>query len=280
MNSLALRGLGFLSGTFGAAIKIGLIIIIAYPFAWMFFTAFKPFAETLIYPPVLLPQQWTTEGFVNAMNTIDVWHYLRNSIIIVISVLATQFLVVVPAAYGFARCRFKLKTVFFSIVLLGFMIPIQVTFIPIFLMFSDMGILQSYLPQILPFMANAFGIFLLRQYFMQIPEEIIEAARLDNAKELQIILKIMIPMAKTALITLGLFTFISNWNSYFWPLIITTTDTFRPLPVGVAWLNNVETAITWNMVMAGNLFLVGPILLVYIFASKQIRRAFVYTGIK
>ena len=265
---------------FSAAIKTVLIVLIAYPFAWMFFTSFKPFSETLIYPPALLPSEWTTEGYDRAMSTINIWHFFRNSVIISASVLITQFFVVVPAAYAFARCRFPMKNVLFGIVLLGFMIPMQAVFIPIYLMFSRMGILQSYLPQILPFVANAFGIFLLRQYFMQIPEEIIEAARLDNATELQIIMRIMIPLAKTALITIGLFAFISNWNAYFWPLIITTTNAYRPLPVGVAMLNETETAKTWNMIMAGNMFLAGPILLVYLFASKQIRNAFVYSGIK
>ena len=129
--------------------------------------------------------------------------------------------------------------------------------------------LQSYWPQILPFIANAFGIFLLRQYFLQIPEEIIEAARMDNASEPKIIFSIMIPMAKTALLTIGLLSFISLWNSY-----------FCPLAVGVAMLKNVDSAIPWHMLMAGNLFLTCPILIAYAFANKQIRKAFVYSGIK
>lgn len=167
-----------------------------------------------------------------------------------------------------------------AIVLLGFMIPQQVTFVPVYLIFSKAKMLQSYWPQILPFIANAFGIFLLRQYFLQIPEEIIEAARMDNASEPKIIFSIMIPMAKTALLTIGLLSFISLWNSYFWPLIMTTKNTYRPLAVGVAMLKNVDSAIPWHMLMAGNLFLTCPILIAYAFANKQIRKAFVYSGIK
>ena len=166
----------------------------------MVFTSFKPYKETTIYPPTLLPTNWTTEGYVKALEMVDVATFLKNSLIVSLTVLVLQYLVIVPAAYAFARCKFRFKGFFFGIVLLGFMIPQQVTFIPIYLMFSKAGLLQSLIPQILPFISNAFGIFLLRQYFMQIPEEIIEAARLDDAGELKIILRIMIPMARPAIL--------------------------------------------------------------------------------
>lgn len=269
-----------LGGALNAALKLLLIFLIAYPFIWMVFTSFKPYKETTIYPPTLLPTNWTTEGYVKALEMVDVATFLKNSLIVSLTVLVLQYLVIVPAAYAFARCKFRFKGFFFGIVLLGFMIPQQVTFIPIYLMFSKAGLLQSLIPQILPFISNAFGIFLLRQYFMQIPEEIIEAARLDDAGELKIILRIMIPMARPAIFTIGLLSFISSWNSYFWPLIMTTKDAYRTLPIGVAMLNSQEGGRLWNVLMAGNMFLVVPILIVYLFANKQIRKAFVYSGIK
>ncbi|GHV92691.1 sugar ABC transporter permease [Spirochaetia bacterium] len=263
-----------------AAAKILVVAIIAYPFAWMVLTAFKPYSETIIYPPVFWPRTWTLDGLRNVFRLIKVGMFLKNSLIISASILLFQYLIIIPTAYAFARCKFYLKEFLFGIVLLGFMIPQQLTFIPVYLMFSRLGILQSYLPLILPFVANAFGIFLLRQYFMQIPEEIIEAARLDDAGELKIILRIMIPMAKTAIFTIGLLSFISSWNSYFWPLIMTTKETFRPLPIGVALLTSAENGRQWHIMMAGNLFLVVPILIVYLIANKQIRKAFTYSGIK
>lgn len=269
-----------LGGALNAALKLLLIFLIAYPFIWMVFTSFKPYKETTIYPPTLLPTNWTTEGYVKALEMVDVATFLKNSLIVSLTVLVLQYLVIVPAAYAFARCKFRFKGFFFGIVLLGFMIPQQVTFIPIYLMFSKAGLLQSLIPQILPFISNAFGIFLLRQYFMQIPEEIIEAARLDDAGELKIILRIMIPMARPAIFTIGLLSFISSWNSYFWPLIMTTKDAYRTLPIGVAMLNSQEGGRLWNILMAGNMFLVVPILIVYLFANKQIRKAFAYSGIK
>ena len=269
-----------LGGALNAALKLLLIFLIAYPFIWMVFTSFKPYKETTIYPPTLLPTHWTTEGYVKALEMVDVATFLKNSLIVSLTVLVLQYLVIVPAAYAFARCKFRFKGFFFGIVLLGFMIPQQVTFIPIYLMFSKAGLLQSLIPQILPFISNAFGIFLLRQYFMQIPEEIIEAARLDDAGELKIMLRIMIPMARPAIFTIGLLSFISSWNSYFWPLIMTTKDAYRTLPIGVAMLNSQEGGRLWNVLMAGNMFLVVPILIVYLFANKQIRKAFAYSGIK
>ncbi len=281
MDSKTLKKTGHIVGSIvNAALKLLLIFIIAYPFIWMVFTSFKPYKETTIYPPTLLPVQWTIEGYIKALEMVDMWGFLKNSLIVSFTVLILQYIVIVPAAYAFARCKFRYKNFFFGIVLLGFMIPQQVTFIPIYLMFSKTGILQSLLPQILPFIANAFGIFLLRQYFMQIPEEIIEAARLDDAGELKIIMKIMIPMARPAIFTIGLLSFISSWNSYFWPLIMTTKDAFRTLPIGVAMLNSQEGGRLWNVLMAGNMFLVIPILLVYLVANKQIRKAFAYSGIK
>ncbi len=281
MDNKALKKSGRMAGSaINAVMKLLVIFVIAYPFIWMVLTSFKPYAETTVYPPTLFPKEWTTEGYTSAMGMIDVWKFLKNSIIVSISVLFLQYLIIIPAAYAFARCKFRFKGFFFGIVLLGFMIPQQVTFVPIYMMFSKTNMLQSLWPQILPFISNAFGIFLLRQYFMQIPEEIIEAARLDDAGEFKIIMKIMIPMARTAIFTIGLLSFISSWNSYFWPLIMTTKDAYRTLPIGVAMLNSQEGGRQWNTLMAGNMFLVIPILLVYLVANKQIRKAFAYSGIK
>ena len=133
-----------LGGALNAALKLLLIFLIAYPFIWMVFTSFKPYKETTIYPPTLLPTNWTTEGYVKALEMVDVATFLKNSLIVSLTVLVLQYLVIVPAAYAFARCKFRFKGFFFGIVLLGFMIPQQVTFIPIYLMFSKAGLLPKF----------------------------------------------------------------------------------------------------------------------------------------
>ena len=206
--------------------------------------------------------------------------YLKNSLIVCVSVVFIQYLIIVPCAYSLSKFDYKAKPLIFALVMLGQMIPMQITFLPIYFMFSKMGLMDTYTALIVPFISNPFGIFMLRQYFMQVPSEVIEAAKLDNASELKIMFKIMMPMVKSALVTLGLLAFISNWNNYFWPLIMTSKEAFRTLPIGIALLKDADTLQRWNIIMAGNLLLVMPMLVLYIFASKKIRNAFVYSGIK
>ena len=260
--------------------KCLLVVIMVFPFYWMVITAFKTQKESMIFPPTLIPSQITFESFSTVMEKIPFGLFFKNSLIIALSVVLLQFIVVVPAAYGFAKYNFRCKNLFFAFVLLGFMLPQQITFAPSYLMFNKVGLLNSYAPMIIPFIGNAFGIFLLRQYFLQIPQEIIEAARLDDASEWKIIVRIMIPMARTAISSIGLLSFISSWNSYFWPLVMTSNNTYRTLPIGVTLLTGSEGASQWPIVMAGNLMMVLPILVVYGFASGKIRKAFVYSGIK
>ena len=260
--------------------KCLLVVIMVFPFYWMVITAFKTQKESMIFPPTLIPSQITFESFSTVMEKIPFGLFFQNSLIIALSVVLLQFIVVVPAAYGFAKYNFRCKNLFFAFVLLGFMLPQQITFAPSYLMFNKVGLLNSYAPMIIPFIGNAFGIFLLRQYFLQIPQEIIEAARLDDASEWKIIVRIMIPMARTAISSIGLLSFISSWNSYFWPLVMTSNNTYRTLPIGVTLLTGSEGASQWPIVMAGNLMMVLPILVVYGFASGKIRKAFVYSGIK
>lgn len=257
-----------------------ILIIFIFPFLWMISTSLQTFRETLSFPPTWIPASPQWINFVDAMKAGPFLTYAKNSVVVTGSIIIIQFLVMIPAAYAFAKYKFRGKNLFFGMILLAFMIPGQVTFIPVYLMMADWGLIKTLLPQIIPFMSNAFGIFLLRQYFMQIPEEIVEAARLDNAGEFKIMRKIMIPMSMPALATIGLFSFVSHWNEYFWPLIMTDSAAIRPLTLGIAMLRETEGISNWHIIMAGNVVLVVPILLVYLFCSKQIVKAFVYSGIK
>ena len=161
------------------------------------------------------------------------------------------------------------------------MIPEQITYISVYLMFSQARLIDTLLPQILPFGANAFGIFLLRQSFRQINPEVFEAARMDDAGEWKIMLKVALPMCRSSLIATMMFSVIGIWNSYFWPLVMTNSDKFRPLTLYVEKLKqDAEQGLQWNLIMAGNLILVVPILIIYCFGSKQIIKAFTYNGIK
>ncbi len=265
---------------FSASFKLVLVTIFVFPFLWMMITAFKTFDETIVFPPSLWPAEIQWQNFVEVWNSGPYPLFVRNSIVVTLSIVVMQLAVMIPAAYGFAKYQFRFKGPLFALVLVAFMIPGQVTFISVYLMFARMKLLKTLVPQILPFGANAFGIFLLRQAFMQVPEEIVESARLDSAKELQILFSILLPMARSSMVTVAMFSFIAHWNDFFWPFVMTNTTEVRPLPIAIAGLRNIEGAYAWHIIMAGNVILVLPIILVYVFLSKQIITAFMYRGIK
>lgn len=261
-------------------ISILIFAIFFIPFYWMVLTSVKSLSETLTFPPTFFVKTINFDNFVKAMSSGPFWQYTKNSLIVTTSIMILQFVTIIPAAYAFARYKFRGKNFSFGLIMSTMMIPAQLVFLPIFIMFSKYKMVNSYFSLIIPFASSAFGIFMIRQSFMQIPQELIEAARLDNATELRIMREIMLPMAKPTLITLGLLTFISNWNDYFWPLVLTTKDVMRTLPVGVAGIKEVDGGIAYNVLMAGNMALIIPVLIIFFFAQKHIIKAFTYIGDK
>lgn len=266
------------SNTAGILMKLIVSAIFVFPFLWMLSLALQSDLE--VASLTFIPSAPTLENFRRAWEIAPFGTYMKNSVIIIVSIIVIQTIVMVPAAYAFAKFNFKGKGILFGIILIAFMMPTQVTFIPIYYMMADFGLTNTLIPQILPFMTNAFGIFLLRQYFMQVPDELIEAARLDNASEAQVLAKIMLPMSKPGISAIALLSFVGHWNDYFWPLIMTNSDKIRPITIGVQRLRDTEGNDQWNVIMAGNMFLVFPILIIYIFCSKYIINSFAYSGIK
>lgn len=257
-----------------------LVLIFAMPFVWMLSTSLKTLPETMIFPPEWIPRNPVWQNYADAWNSGPFLQYFTNSLIVAVGILILQMATIIPAAYAFARYRFAGSKFLFGIVMVTLMIPAQLIFLPVYLELSAWKLLNTHLGLILPFASSAFGIFLLRQSFMQVSEELIEAARLDQAKEWKIILKIMVPLVKPVLVTFTLFSFIAHWNDYFWPLVMTTNETARTLPLGIAKIREAEGVATWNTLMAGNLILVAPILVVFFFSQRQIIKAFVYNGVK
>lgn len=264
----------------GDLFKILMMLVFVFPFYWMLITSFKTYNESILVPPTLLPNVFTLEAYETVITKMNWFRYALNSVLVTAGVIILQLLVMVPAAYSFAKHRFFGQGLFFSLVLIAFMIPGQITFITVYLTMADWKLLSTLWPQILPFGANAFGIFMLRQAFKQIPNEVIESARLDHASELQIMTRILLPMSKSAMITIALFSFVGHWNSYFWPLVMTNTDMVRPLTIAIEKLKDVEYGLIWPNIMAGNVLLVLPVVVLYAFASKKIIQAFAYRGMK
>ncbi|BFH60672.1 carbohydrate ABC transporter permease [Paenibacillus azoreducens] len=257
-----------------------LVLIFAMPFVWMLSTSLKTLPETMIFPPEWIPRHPVWKNYIDAWNTGPFLHYIMNSVIISVSILVLQMLTIIPASYAFARYKFAGSGFLFGVVMVTLMIPEQLIFLPVYLELSTFKLLNTHLGLILPFASSAFGIFLLRQAFRQISDELLEAARLDQAKEWKIIVRIMVPMVKPVLVTFALFSFIAHWNDYFWPLVMTTNDVARTLPIGIAKIREVEGVGTWNILMAGNLILVAPILAVFSLSQRHIIKAFVYNGVK
>lgn len=276
LRKLRYKAPGFISD----AIKLIVVLLFLFPFYWMIVTSFKTYAETIVEPPTMWPHVWTLEAYETVINGLNLGSYIKNTVIITFCIIVMQIAIMIPAAYVFAKYRFKGDGIMFGLVLVAQMVPVQITFISIYLMMSKLGWLNSLLPQIVPFGANAFGIFLMRQNFKQIPDEVIEAARLDNASELQIMYQIMLPMAKSSMITVALFSFISHWNSYFWPLVMTTDKAYRPISIAIASLKDVENGLNWATLMSGNVLMMLPLMILFLFASQKIIATFAYRGVK
>lgn len=261
-------------------LKLLVIAIFFVPFFWMIITAFKTFFEATQFPPTWWPKEFTLESVKEVFERIDVWMYLKNTLIITASVLALQTVIMVPSSYAFARYEFKGKKFLFALVMVALMVPQQITFISTYLMFSRMNLLRTLIPQIIPFGASAYGIFMLRQRFMQIDDELVEAARLDQAGELKIMLKVMLPIARPTMVTVLLLNFISVWNSYFWPLVMCNSEEVKPITLAVAKLKDIEDLTDWPLRMAGNLLLLVPIFIIFLLTSKKIISSLSYGGTK
>lgn len=262
------------------AVNILLVLVFFFPFFWMVSSSLKTLGETMQFPPTLLPSEPQWSNYDGAISSIPFGKYLLNSVIVTLAVLALQTVTVVPAAYAFSQYRFRGRGLLFGVTLVTMMVPAQLVFLPLFVLFAKMQMINTYWSLILPFATSAFNIFMLRQTFNQMPAELIEAARLDGASEFKIIVRLFLPMAKATLVTCALLTFISTWNDYFWPLVLTTNDAVRTLPVGVASMRASESGINYHLLMAANVLLCLPIMVVYLFANKHIIKAFSYIGDK
>ena len=257
-----------------------LVLVFFFPFFWMAASSLKTLGETMQFPPSLLPADPQWQNYQSAWTSIPFGKYLVNSCIVTASVLVLQALTVVPAAYAFSQYDFKGKNLLFGGTLITMMVPAQLVFLPLFVLFAKWHLINTYASLILPFATSAFNIFMLRQTFNQMPRELVEATRLDGASEFKIVVRLFLPMAKATLVTCALLTFISTWNDYFWPLVLTTNDAVRTLPVGVASMRASESGINFHVLMAANVLLSLPILVIYLFANKHIIKAFSYIGDK
>jgi len=258
---------------------LGGALIMFFPFYWMVTTAFKSLMEAITIPPTIIPSVWRADNFVEAWNQAPFPRYFANSIFMAGSCTAGTIMTSILAAYAFARLRFFGKDLLFVMFLATMMIPFEVTLIPDFLIIKTLGWYNTYAALIIPWTASVFGIFLLRQFFLSMPKELYEATLLDGGTHFQFLWKVAVPLAVPAIISVGIFSFLSSWNSLLWPIIVTSSKNMRPIQVGLTAFQG-EAGSDWNLMMAAATLAVLPIVIMFLLAQKQFVEGIARTGIK
>lgn len=252
------------------------------PMLWVAVSAVSPISQLFSTSIHLWPTSWHWSNFAQAFSEQPFGRYLINSIVTNAAIVAAQLITSSLGAYAFAFIPFRGRQPVFFTILLAMMVPLQATFIPIYLMLSQVHLINTYAGLIVPFIGSAFGIFLLRQGFLSVPHELIAAARVDGASEFRILRSIVLPNAKPALITLTLLNFVYHYNSLFWPLIATNSTSVRTVPVGLSFFLSQEagTNLQWNLMMAADIFTVLPMVLLFLFGQRYIVKGITSYGVK
>ncbi|MBN8263002.1 MAG: carbohydrate ABC transporter permease [Xanthomonadales bacterium] len=249
------------------AALIALTLLSLAPLLWMLSVSFMPTGGASRFPPPLLPDVPTLENYRALFQRIGMGGYFLNSVLVSSAITLLSLLINAMAGYAFAKLRFAGRERIFKALLAALVIPSQVTMLPLFLMLKEMGLVNSYAGVVIPGLASIFGIFLVRQYARSIPDELMEAARIDGAGEWRIFFRIVLPMLKPVLVTLAIFTFMGSWNDFMWPLIVLTDQTHQTLPVALASLSR-EHIQDVEMMMAGAVLTVTPVLLLFLVLQR------------
>ncbi|WP_433518825.1 carbohydrate ABC transporter permease [Nonomuraea sp. CA-143628] len=261
------------------ALVIGLIATLA-PFAWMFLGSVKPTGEIVAYPSSWLPRSPTLDNFTLLLSKQSFGRYFFNSALVAAVCVMGNLLFCSMAGYAFAKMEFAGKRLLFGLVLTMLIIPGTTTFVPLFVLVSNMGLSNSYLGLILPFLVTPLGVFLMRQFIQDIPDSLVEAARLDGAGETRIFLRVIVPLCRPPLATLAILTFLAQWNNFLWPLVIAQTEDHYTLPVALALFSVGANGTNYGLLLAGAVTVVTPILVLFLFLQRQFVQGIANTGIK
>jgi sn-glycerol 3-phosphate transport system permease protein len=243
------------------------------PYLWMVLTSFKSLPDIVKAPAAPFPSAWSFKAYEAVFEALPVGHYLWNTTLMALLIAFIQILFALPAGYALAKLDFRARSWALLAVVLTLFIPAQVRFVPLFAMFAEVGLVNTMAALVLPFAVSAFGTFLIRQALLHVPDSLIEAARLEGAREWQVLVFVLMPVLRPTLVAFFLFSFVSHWNDYFWPLVMTTDDAVRTLPLGVALLREQGSGVRWHILMAGNVVLSLPALAVFALAQRHLLRA-------
>ncbi len=260
-------------------ILIFFAILTIAPFVWMISASFMQDGAANVYPPKFIPDKVVLTQYNNLFNRLNISNNFLNSLILSIIVTIVSLLFNSMAGYAFAKMRFKGKDKLFNFLLSSMIIPAQVTMLPLFLLLKQMGLINTYFAIIIPGMANIFGIFMIRQYALSIPDSLIESARIDGANDLQIYYKIILPLCVPILVTLAIFSFLGTWNDFLWPLIVLTDNNMYTLPVALANLMG-EHSKDPELMMAGSVITIIPVILVFLALQKYYIKGIMMGGVK
>ncbi|SDU51320.1 carbohydrate ABC transporter permease [Jiangella alkaliphila] len=256
------------------------VIVMALPFLWMLLSSVKPEAEVRSIPPTWLPETFTLENYRELFDRLNFPTYFLNSAIVAVVVTLGNLLFGSMLGYALAKLDFRGKRLVFVIVLGTLMVPGMVTFVPLFVLVSNMGLTNTFPGLILPYLVAPLGVFLMRQYFLGLPDELIQAARVDGAGELRIFWSVMLPLTGPALATLGILTFLSSWNNFLWPLVVAQTEDMYTLPVALALYSVGQNATQYGLLLAGAVVVVVPVIVLFLAVQRYFVQGIAMTGIK
>lgn len=257
---------------------IGAAIMIM-PFLWMISTSLKSYGESMQVPPSIIPKEWHFDNFVKVFEEVDFLNYYINTIIVTVGRTLAQLFLCSMAAFAFARMKFPFKNVIFIVILSVLMVPPQVILIPNYAIMTNLGWIDTFYALIIPGIFSAFGVFLLRQFFMGIPKELDEAAIIDGCSWWGIYWRVLLPNATPALIALGIFTALASWNDFLWPLIMTNSESVRVLSIGIASFQG-QYSTNYPLLMAGALLSTIPMIVMFIFLQKHLIAGISLSGVR
>ena len=257
----------------------GLLAMIG-PFLWMLLGSFKEQSEFLRTPPTWIPENPTLDNYQRLLDRLSFPRYFFNSILVAGVVTAANLVFAPMLGYALAKLRFRGKGLLMGLVLSTLMLPAAATLVPLFVLMSKLELVNTYPGLFLPFLAGAFGVFLTRQFFQGLPDELLEAARIDGAGEFRIFFRIAMPLAAPVLATLGILTFLGSWNGFIYPLVMATSPEMYTLPVALATFAIGQNQADHGMLMAGSVILVVPVLIVFVLMQRWITEGIATTGLK
>jgi multiple sugar transport system permease protein len=256
------------------------ILILVGPFVWMVLGSFKTTGELRQVPPTWFPENPTLANYEDLFSRLNFLGYFFNSTVVAVAVTIGNIVFCSMLGYALAKLTFPGKRILFAVVLGTLMVPSVVTFMPLFVLTANLGLVNTHAGLILPFLVGAFGVFLMRQFIAGLPDELLDAARVDGAGEHYIFWRIILPLCGPALATLGILTFLGSWNSFLWPLVVATSDTMYTLPVAIALFATGQQETNIALLMAGSVVVIVPVLIVFIALQRYFTQGIAMTGIK